>query len=243
MINFFDDIKPKKKKATASTYDPVAEMKELSTKGLLFDNNRTPIDLVKSVSQKTGINPSLLYSSAFQEGMNKAIARPDEISEAYLTANVGNEYPVDGFYNYGLDTFAEKFPKYVEKGYLPEDFATNFHEYEAENELHQPIRTAAFKNNATALMAKSAMLRDIQDTVYEYAKTKNIELDDSAKQYFTLAAYNSGEGNAMKMMEKYSKAKDKKAFIEKGDSEWQKVHTNISPRMKSMTAASEYFKE
>jgi hypothetical protein len=229
-----DDPKPK--------YDPIAEMKILSARKLKYDGDKTPVDIIKSVSQRTGVNPAFLYSSAFQEGMNKAINDPDEISEAYLTAKVPQEFPVDGFWNYGLDTFGTKYPDLVKKGYLKEDFAQQFKTYDAMNELHEPIQTAAFRNNESALEAKAAMLRDIQDTVDGYAKNKKLTLDEKAKQYFTLVAYNSGEGNANKMMDKYVAAKDKKAFIEKGDENWMRVHKNVSPRMASMLAANELFK-
>lgn len=248
MINYFEPIiqnnvgDPKPKKKEEPKYDPIKEMNVLSAKPLKYDNNKTSVEVVKSAAEKTGINPALLFSSAFQEGMNRAIARPDEISEAYLTAKIGQDFPVDGFYNYGLDTFGTKFKKYIDKGYLTEDFASQFHPYEAVNEKGETVTTAAFKNNEAALMAKAAMLRDIQDTVNDFAKQKGVELDENAANYFALVAYNSGEENAQKMMEKYAKAKDKKAFIEKGDVNWQKVHKNISPRMKSMLAALEYFK-
>jgi hypothetical protein len=231
-----DDPKPK--------YDPVGEMRVLSLKKLQYDKDRTPIDVVKSVSQKTGINSAFLYSSAFQEGMNKAIADPDDYSEAYEIAKVDRRhFPVDGFYNYGLDTFGSKYKYLKEKGYLPEGYdESRFSAYDARNEKGEKIKTAAFRNNEDALIAKAAMLRDIQDTINVYAQAKKISLDDKAKNYFTLAAYNSGEANAEKMLGAYSAAKDKKAFIEKGDVNWQKVHANISPRMKSMLAAEELFK-
>jgi hypothetical protein len=92
--------------------NPLAqEMKVLYKKNLPYDN-RPAVDVVRSAASKIGVNPALLFSSAFQEGMNKAIAKPDMISDAYFTANKKGAlqgYDVDGFYNYGLDTFGDQY--------------------------------------------------------------------------------------------------------------------------------------
>lgn len=217
--------------------DPmVKEMKKMAAMKMKFDNLPAPI-LAKRAATKVGINPSLFFSSAWQEGMNKAVAKPDEVSEAYLNAKIGNDYPVDGFYNYGVDRFGERAKDLIAKGYLPKDF--DYKPYSALNEKNEKIVTAAFKNNESAMMAKAAMMRDTMERVRDMAKKKGVELDDDALNYFTLAGYNSGEGNAQKMLDKYKGAKDKKRWISDGDSEWQRVHKNISPRIKNMKAAFE----
>jgi hypothetical protein len=92
-------------------------------------------------------------------------------------------------------------------------------------------------------MAKAAMFRASLDDVNEYAKSKNIDLDDEAKNYFTLVSYNGGFGNARKMLDKYSKAKDKKSFVTNGDSEWMKIHRNVSPRISNMVIAQKLLEE
>jgi hypothetical protein len=224
--------------------DPMKkEMKVLYKRNLSYDN-RPAIDVVRSAAVKTGVNPALLFSSAFQEGMNKAIAKPDEASEAYSNANKKGElngFNVDGFYNYGLDTFGDRYNDL--KKYLPEGFDKRFKTYKAQNEKKEWVNTAAFISNEDALIAKSAFLRAEMDTVDKYAKKKGIALDDEAKNYFTLASYNAGFGNAQKMLDKYASAKDKKAFVQKGDSEWMKVHKNISPRLSNMKIAQELLDE
>lgn len=211
MPNYFgtgDPVKPKKK------YDSGAEMRQLYNKPMKYDNNRPAFDLVKQASRFTNINPSLLFSSSFTEGMNKAIADPDSVSEAYNNAKVSGDYPVDGFFNYGLDTFGSKIDKL--KQYLPEGFDQRYKVYDAINEKGEPIRTAAFKTNQDALTAKAAMLKNEMATVEGYAKQKGIDLDEKAKDYFTLASYNGGFGNARIMMDEYAKAKDKAGFIDNG---------------------------
>ena len=212
------------------------EMRILAKRNLPYDN-RNSLDLARDAAKFSGINPALLLSSSFQEGMNKAIARPDEVSEAYVNANVGADYPVDAFYNYGIDQFDKYLPNI--KQYLPEGFDQKYKIYQAKNEKGEPINTAAFKDNQSALMVKAAILKNNADLMDKYATSKGVTLDDNARNYFTLASYNAGEANAMKMFDKYLLAKDKTSFIEKGDENWQKVHKNISPRMSNISIANE----
>lgn len=239
-----DDKKPK---------NPMAEeMKVLYNKPLQYDNIPAS-QAVKNAATKVGVNPALLFSSTFQEGLNKALVpREREKIEKYLKENnmQTEGFPVNGYQYYGLDTIGDRLPELVKKGYLPQDFANNMKVVPMYNDHKkkvgdkwvddpQPINSANFKNNESALMAKAAFVRDSMDKVKSYAAAKKINLDDDALNYFTLAAYNSGEGNAQKMLEKYAASKDKKAFIEKGDKNWQNVHKNISPRMANMKLANE----
>lgn len=192
--------------------------------------------LIKEAAQIGGVDPEMLFASAFQEGMNKAVAAPDEISQAYEQLSLEDQeaYPVDGFYNYGLDRFAERYDTL--KKYLPEGF--EFKEFEGVNEKKSKVRTAAFKDNKSALIAKAAMIRAEMDTVRDYASKKGVPLDKKAVQYFTMAAYNGGFGNAKIMLDEYAAAKDKNAFIDKGMTSRKGVHQNIQPRMENITVAS-----
>jgi hypothetical protein len=213
-------------------YDLDAEMKGAYKNVMHFDN-KPAIEIAKSAATKMGINPALLFSSAYQEGMNKAILKPDEVSEAYNNAEKKGldtkNFPVDGFYSYGLDTFGDNYSQL--KKYLPAGFEKNFKVYKAKNEKGQPITTAAFKSNEDALVAKAAMMKQTNEQINNYAKQKGITIDPEDLDYFTLAAYNGGFGNAKIMMDEYSKSKDKKAFIEKGETTRKGVHTNIYPRI------------
>lgn len=234
-----------KKKVMVSVAKPAPdvigdEMKILYNRPMSYDNNRTAKDVVNSAAKKSGVNSSLLFSSSFQEGMNKAIAKPDETSDAYFNANGKGDlkgYPVDGFYNYGLDTFGQKLDAL--KKYLPQGFDSRYKVYDAKNDQGVPIKTAAFKTNEDALIAKGAMMRDVASQVDQMAAKKGIKLDDKARNYFTLAAYNGGEGNAKIMMDEYFKAKDKHSFIDKGETTRQGVHKNIAPRLARMKIADQ----
>lgn len=219
------------------------EMRILSKKNLAFDN-KNALDLVRASAKQTGVDPYFLYSSAFTEGMNKAIAKPDEVSEAYLKANVAADFPVDAFYNYGIDKFSEYLPK-IQK-YLPEGFDKQYALYPAKNELGQDIQTAAFRTNQDALTAKAAILMDTLSETDAYAKSKGIALDDNARKYFALARYNASSPTFQAMMDEYSTAKDKADFIKKGvykNKYGGNVHKNIYPRIENIAVAKSLLDE
>lgn len=237
--------------------NPVARSLRKHYKDVMHYDNKPAIDVVRSAAQKSGVDPSLLLSSAFQEGMNLSLTNPDDVSEAYVNAeNKGFDsktYPVDGFYNYGVDTFGDRYKDLMKKGYLPKDFEDRFKSYPALNEIEEKkkakgepfkyVNTAAFKTNEDALIAKSAILRDEMDNVSQYAKKKGVSLDKDAANYFTLASYNGGFGNAKLMLDEYANAKDKKKFISEGQTTRKGVHKNVVPRMDNMKLATELLNE
>lgn len=220
------------------------EMRILSKKNLQFDN-KNALDLVRASAKQTGIDPYFLYSSAFSEGMNKAIAKPDEVSEAYIKANVAQDFPVDAFYNYGIDKFGEYLPK-IQK-YLPQGFDKQYTLYPAVNEIGQNIQTAAFRTNQDALTAKAAILQNTLEETDAYAKEKGITLDDQSRKYFALARYNASPETFQAMMNEYATAKDKADFIKKGVYSKAKyggaVHKNIYPRIENISVAQSLLDE
>lgn len=231
--------KPKPKPAPVP-FNMGVEMKQFGKTPLAYDEDALATDIVKKVAAKMGIDQSLLFTSAWQEGMNKAALSPDLVSLGYIEANVPGEYPVDGFANYGVDTFGDRYEQL--KKYLPEGFDKEVFFYKTLNEKDEPITTAAFKTNEDALVAKAAFMKYEADNVNAYAKKKGIELDDEAKKYFMLAAYNGGGGNAIKIMDEYIKAKDKKKFIAKGETSLTGVHKNIKIRLDNIPIADELLK-
>ena len=233
-----DGNKPPKKPKVP--YDMAGEMKKFGKTPMIYDNDETPTNITKKVAQRMGVNPSLLFSSAWQEGMNKATLHPDDVSTGYNEAKIPGEFPVDGFGNYGVDTIGDKWNKV--KGYLPQGFENNLKFYKTTNEKNEPITTAAFKTNEDALMAKAAMMKYEADNVFNYAKAKGINLDDKAKNYFMLAAYNGGGNNAKKMIDEYVKAPDKNKFIDEGQTGLGAIHKNIKVRLDNMVTADELLK-
>ena len=209
-------------------------IKKLLNKKMSLDN-KSAFELINNVASKSGITPSFLAANALQEGMNLAINDDNsEKSGAYWEQNVEEDkYPVDGFLYYGLDRFGEVADKLKKKGYIPEGF--DYREYGSKNEKKQNIRTAAFKNNEDALFAKAAMIRDLKDSVNDYAKSKGIKLEQKGMDYFTMSAYNGGMGNAKIMLDELKKSGvNQNEFIDKGMTSRQGVHKNITPRMEKM---------
>lgn len=235
------DKKPKKKAATpARSYDMGAELKKFGNTPMKYDDGDTPTNISNVVGQKMGIKPSLLLASAWQEGMNKATLDPEKVSDHYKKAGVSSDYPVDGFINYGVDTIGDKWDKV--KKYLPEGFENNMKFYDAVNEKGQKVKTAAFNYNENALMAKAAMMKLERENASNYAKEKGIDLDEEKLDYFMLAGYNGGEGNAKKMIDEYAADPDKANFISQGHSR-NGVHKNIKVRMDNMKIADELLKQ
>jgi hypothetical protein len=242
-------IKNKKEPTPISKTSPIlpwnsAQTIALESRKVVPGDNKSVSDIVRSASLSTGVNPSFLLKSAWQEGMNKAVYQPDTISLAYENAAVKNpqlsQFPVDGFYFYGTDTFGEPgvFEKLSAKGYLPKGFEQRFSPYEATNEKNQLVRTAAFKSHEDALTAKAAMLRDIQDQVEDYAKKKGIKLGEEEKAYFTSASYNAGFGRGKQIIDEFVSSPNKKEFISKGLTAYKQVHQNVYPRISNLDIIS-----
>ncbi len=235
---------PKAKKSTKvavkKPFDWGAELKAGYNKPLKYDNNRSVKDVVLAAAKRGNIDPSELLTSSWVEGLNEAAVRPDNVSEAYNNALAKDKsmsnYPVDGFLNYGVDTFGNNYEAL--KKYLPKDF--DFKTYDALNESNKPVKTVAFKNNEDAMVAKAAFMNMEKDRASSYAKKKyGVDLDDKAKKYFTMAAYNGGPGAAQHMIDEYVKASDKNKYIDEGQTQYLggKVHRNIAPRMKMLELA------
>jgi len=232
--------KPKKTKQPAP-YDMAGEMKKYGKTPMKYDDGDTPDNISKVVGQRMGIKPSLLFSSAWQEGMNKATLDPEKVSDYYVEAGVTQDFPIDGFANYGTDTIGDKWDKV--KKYLPQGFESNMKFFDAVNENGQKVKSAAFNYNENALMAKAAMMKYEQDNINNYAQKNGIILDDKAKDYFMLAAYNGGAGNAQKMINEYKLAKDKAKFIDEGQTSLKGIHKNIKVRLDNMAVADEIFNQ
>lgn len=201
-------------------------------------------EAVLNAAKLNNVDPALLYSSAMEEGMSGSV---DEKASERASANYvdwseknkdkAQDYPVDGFYNYGLDQFAKQAPELEKKGYLPKGFSKSFTEFPAENEKHEKITGAAFDTDANALIAKSAMLRQSKDQLEGYLKKENIKLSDKQKDFFTLSAYNYGDEGVKKMIKSYEEKgylKDDK-FLDTHfkPASYEGVYKNVQSRLQS----------
>lgn len=210
-------------------------------------------DSLYAAAKLSGISPSLLYSSSMEEGMGLGIHKPDNVSEAYAMwaekDKDASKYPVDGFYNYGLDTFGNIYEDLLKKGYLPEGFDKKFKVFEAINEKNESVKPAAFISNADALTAKAAMIKDVSNQLENYLVKNKITLDDKGKEFFTLAGYNGGVGNMQKMIASYNKKgylKDNKYLSSDfTPASYAPIYTNVQRRLqnKNILDAEGYFSD
>lgn len=234
-----------KRPAAKKPYDIDGEIPFVLKAKSSFDEDATFQDLVKNASKQTGVDAKLLFSSSLQEGMNQAALHQGNVSDAYDKAwsknkSLGDDFPIDGFYNYGLDRFGEMAPELVKKGYLPKDF--KYSVFDAQNEKKENIKTAAFRNNQDAIVAKAAVLKNEKDKVMAYAKKKGVTLTPETENYFVLASYNGGMGNAQKMMDEYQQQGGKGTdFITKDQTSRKGVSKNVLPRYNRMSKLKDFF--
>jgi hypothetical protein len=209
-----------------------------------YDNNTTYRDLVKNAAKAVGVDPRMLWSSSFVEGMGLLVTHPDQVSSAYNKAFDKDpklqDYQIDGFYNYGLDNFGDVFPTLVKKGYLPKDF--DYHTFKALNEQKKSVNTAAFKNNYDAIRAKAAYLRHEGDRVYQYADKLKLKLSPEEQSFFTMTAYNGGLGSAQAMLDALKKSGlSAEEYIKRGKTPKGQVYKNVKPRYDMMAELLDVF--
>lgn len=223
-------------------------------KGLLRDelpiDNVNVTELINTVASTTGINPSFLAANMFQEGLGNMIRwkrgkekamqnSPNLDFEATNKLGEYEDYPVEGYNFYGLDTFGSKYEDLVKKGLLSKEFGEKFTTKTVGNEKRQEVTTADFKTNKDAMTAKAAMIKDLVGEVESYASKKGIKLDQRAKDYFVMSAYNGGLGNARKMMNELASSKATPSeFISKGMTSLKQIHKNVMPRFDKMEMIS-----
>lgn len=180
-------------------------------------------ELVMENATKQGLSPEILFSSLNEEGVRQMV-RDNEYSG-------DDKYPISGFAHFGLDTFGDAYPALVKKGYLPEGM-----DYSAQlgtNEKGQKVHTANFKTVDDAIAAKAAMMRDVKDQVDDYAKKRGYNLSDKSKQFFMLAAYNGGIGNARKMLDSYNEKGilQNDAYLTKKPDSYAGIYDHVLRRM------------
>lgn len=159
----------------------------------------TAKNLAIKSGKKLGLDPALLYASSMEEGMSGLF--PDKNNQVDTAEDP--KYPVDGYASFGLDTFSDKFKGLVAKGYLTPDFANNFSKSVRTNEKKETVNSANFKDVDSAIQAKAAVMKDTYDDIDSYAKKRGIALSPRARDFFTLADYNGGEGTGHQMLNDY----------------------------------------
>src|SRR6185369_681495 len=213
-------------------------------------------DAVVDAAKFNGVDPALLYSSAMEEGMSGSVDAKysGNASEAYVdwakkNNDIAEEYPVDSFYNYGLDQFSGMASGLEKKGYLPKGFKERFTTFPAENEKGEQIKASAFKKDSDALIAKSAMMRLAKDQLNDHLSTNNVKLTPKQQEFFLLANYNGGEGLMKKMLQSYKEKgylKDDKFLDPKfKPASYGEVYKHVLARLESAKQLKEekYFED
>lgn len=197
--------------------------------GQTFQDASKPYkDLILDNSKKLGISPEILFASLNEEGVRQ-MARNNEYS--------GNDkYPIAGYAHFGLDTFGDAYPNLVKKGYLPDKM--DFSPLQETNEKGQKVHSANFKTVDDAIAAKAAMLKDVQDNVDAYAQKRGYNLSDKSKQFFMLAGYNGGLGNAQKMMDSYNQSGQlaNDSYLTKKPTSYAGIYDNVMRRIEPANA-------
>lgn len=192
-------------------------------------------ELASNYGKQLGIDPALFYSSAMEEGMSGLF--PDQNNMVKSSNN--KDYPVSGFGSFGLDNVYDRYPEFIKKGYLPADFQKNIVKRVHQNEKGENVNSADFKSVDAALQAKAAYIRSNYDDIDAYAKSKGVKLSPQQRDFFALANYNSGAGNAQKMLEAYKQKgylKNDEFIKKRPDESWKQVYDNVSVRLKMRDA-------
>jgi hypothetical protein len=176
----------------------------------------------KVIDSKNNIkNKPLFVASLFDEGADKFTSRKSQ--------------DLSGFEYFGLDTAYERVLSLIEKGYLPKNFDKKLLPREKINEKRESILSADFTNLEDVVDMKNAIMNYNYDYVKQAAVNKKINLSPKALDYFAIVAYNAGEGNANKMLDKFNKdgLLENDKFLEISPDSYQQIHRNVIRRIKA----------
>lgn len=216
-----------------------------------FPNGKKPVrDLITSAAKQMGVDPGLLYTSSMEEGMKLALQGEDtgvrRTGYKELIAKnpkAAKEYPVDGGYFYGLNTFGDKYGKIIKPSSFPSGY--KFQPYPQTNPETGEVfyNSAAFKSHDDAIMAKAGMMRQVEDAMQARYKKNNINLDPEAQKFFSMVGYNMGEDKTIEMIKSFEKKgylKDNK-FLDPNfkPASWQEPYTNVQRRYQNYKILSD----
>lgn len=203
------------------------------------------------VAKEYGLDPSLLYSSAMEEGMSELFKDKSGLDTkhrkpgdfGYMGDYGDKEYPINGANSLGLPDFANRFHELVEGGYLPKDFSNKFRGKAKSGEFGENN----FKTLDDALKAKAALMKYGEDYVDKLAKKDGVTLSAKQKDFFTLAWFNGGEGAVLKRIPEYAKKGylkddkfiDKRPAEEEGKPDNLDVYGHVTRRIKMASALKE----
>lgn len=223
---------------------------------------RAGSDTAKNIAIKAaspyGIDPALLHASAMEEGASglyKDLNGKDTKGRkpgdfGYQDYYGDKQFPINGGQSFGFQTFSERFPDLVKKGYLSKDFENQFRGSKPAQGADAAVSSPNnFKTAEGAMQAKAAMLKYHYDDTDSYAKARGIKLSPKARDFFALAEYNGGEGTGHQMMNDYynngqlegDKFLDKRPTSGRGlkETSYKDVYDHVNRRLKMASALKE----
>lgn len=167
--------------------------------------NSDVYDMVMGASQKTGIEPQVIYGSLMEEGLGQLakIQRAGDI-------DLGEEpdyFPYDAYKFFGADTIGSRYKEanraIGENAFRPGE---NMQIYERLNDAKtpEPVKTARFASGRDASLANAALLKSERDKIQKYAKDKGANLSGEMLDFFGHVGFNAGAGNAREMLDKFA---------------------------------------
>lgn len=221
-----------------------------------FPNSKTSArQAIYNASKQTGIDPGLLYTSSMEEGMKLALNGQDTFERRagyneFRSKNpkAAKEYPVDGGYFYGLNTFGDKYGKIIKPSSFPQGF--KYSPYDQKDSQGNKLYTSgAFRSHDDAIMAKAAMMKQVEAAMTARLQKNGLNLTPEARKFFDMVGYNMGEDKTIEMIKSYQD----KGYL-KNDKfldpnfqpvSWKEPYTNVQRRYQNYRILNEqgYFKD
>lgn len=221
-----------------------------------FPNAKTTVkDSIYTVARQSGVDPAILYTSAMEEGMKLALNGRDtfERREGYNQFRKSNpkgaqEFPIDGGYFYGLNTFGDKYGKLIKPSSLPRGF--KYAPYPQKDSQGNTLYTsAAFRTHDDAIAAKAAMMKQVEDAMTARLQKNGLNLTPEARKFFDMVGYNMGEDKTIEMIQSYQQKgylKDDR-FLDPNfqPASWKEPYTNVQRRYQNYRILNDqgYFKD
>ena len=209
---------------------------------------------IYAASKRTGIDPGLLYTSAMEEGMKLALTGKDTgvRREGFVDYQKNNpkakEYPIDGGYYYGLNTFGDKYGKTIKVSNLPKGFKyTPYPQKGTDGSV--AFNSAAFRTHEDAISAKAAQMKQVEEAMNYKLRDAKIDLSPEARKFFDMVGYNMGEEKTIEMIRSYQQKgylKDDRFLDSKFQpASWKEPYTNVQRRYQNYRILNEqgYFND
>lgn len=215
-------------KAAREMWDLEDEYNQLPETLITSDNPET--SWREQIEGRTDIeDKELLYASLMNEGA-------DQFTNTF---EGGERGAYDGYGDFGLDRFGERIQEFEDRGLMPKDGMKQRLLYSKHNnEKGEDVVSADFTNLKDVVTAKNAFLKSGKQSIDRKVKELGIgSLSQNAKDYFTVLAYNFGEGGARTMLQKYHDnglLKDDKFMEDDSYDGYRQPHTYAKGRVQAM---------